>query len=283
MRISPSASLKFDDCPRSYQFQYIEGYRQEITNSNLIFGTTMHACIEEYLKELTLTGREIDIMEVFDEKWTDVRNTMSVSYNATMGYDDLKDTGLSLCSQFPEAWKKSGLIVLLEQSGKPCLELKVVVEVQGITLSMKLDALCMNMDGEIVVIDFKTPATATGYELARASDQLTAYQIGCEQIAESLGIEEVHSVGFFELVKKKVSKTGRGKGPVIEPPLLIPAKSEQEKGEYIHKLQWMRDDIDRGRFPKRSRMSYNSPCSMCDYRGLCQDGNVAGLSKREKK
>jgi len=280
MRISPSASLKFDDCPHAYKLQYVDGYQSEVTSSNLIFGTTIHSCIEEYLNELTLTGHQADMMEIFDEKWEDARQGQSISYGANMDGDDLKNTGMELCKQFPEAWRESGLMVLVDESGKPMLECKVVIDKGAITLSMKLDALCMNAEGEIIVIDFKTPSSPSTLAMALASDQLTAYQIGVESMAKKLGIEKVHKLGFFELIKSKVP-VKRGRGPYIAPLELIHSKSVRQKNEYLEKLLWMKEDVERGRFPKRSRMSYNSPCSMCDMKTLCNKGDDTGLVKRE--
>jgi len=283
MRISPSASLKFDDCPHAYKLQYVDGYRSEAASCNLVFGTVMHSTIEEYLIELTKSGKESDMMAIFDEKWTDARSSQTIEYGANMDGDAMKDIGIELCNQFPEAWRNSGLMVLIDDDGKPLLELKLVVKKGAITLSMKLDALCMNSDGEIVVIDFKTPSSPSTRSMAIASDQLTAYQIGVESIAKKLGIHKVHKLGFMELIKNKVSTTGRGRGPYIVPLELVNTRSVKQKNEYLQKLYWMAEDVERGRMPRRARMGHNSPCKLCDVATLCQSGNDIGLVKSEYK
>jgi len=278
MRISPSASQKFDDCPYAYKLQYIDNYKSEVESANLVFGTVMHSCIEEYLIELTKTGVESDMMATFDEKWTLARDTRAIAYSATMDGDDLKDIGLELCNQFPSYWRDTGLMVLVDDDGKPMLEMKLVVKKGAITLSMKLDALCMNSEGEVVVIDFKTPSAPSSLAMAIASDQLTAYQIGVESIAKKLGIHKVHKLGFMELVKAKIPKKS-GRGPYIAPLELASTRTVKQKNEYLQKLYWMAEDIERERLPKRPRMAYNSPCKMCDMAGLCQSGSDVGLVK----
>jgi len=282
MRISPSASLKFDDCPYAYKLQYIDGYRSDVVSCNLVFGTVMHSTVEEYLIVLTRTGIEPEMMTIFDEKWTDARSSQTIEYGANMDGDALKDIGLELCNQFPEAWRNTGLMVLIDDDGKPLLESKLIVKKGAITLSMKLDALCMNSDGEIVVLDFKTPRSPSTKSMAIASDQLTAYQIGVESIAKKLGIHKVHKLGFMELIKNKVG-TPRGRGPYIAPLELVNTRSVKQKNEYLQKLYWMAEDVERGRLPRQARMAHNSPCKLCDLANLCQSGNDIGLVKSEYK
>lgn len=281
--IRPSAALKFDDCPRGYEYQYQEGWRNEVISSNLVFGTTIHKCIEEHLKA-QVKGQNIDLVELFEDLWEQARSSQAIAYNATMDATDLNMTGQELMSQFPEAWEKTGLMPLIDGDGI-AVEKRIMVEYGKFILSLQPDIICMTPKGEVAVVDFKTPATASSIEFARESDQLTAYQIGANAIAQELGFEKVSKLGFMELIKKKVPKTSRGKGPYIAELELVDARSDDVVRDYIKKLSWMAEDIERKRFPKRAKMAYNSPCTMCDYQQLCLDKVHVGLiqSKKEKQ
>ncbi|MEA3410077.1 MAG: PD-(D/E)XK nuclease family protein [Pseudomonadota bacterium] len=70
-------------------------------------------------------------------------------------------------------------------------------------------------------------------------------------------------------------------GPEFRAPVLTGGRSEAERSEFRRKVIWIARDIADGRFPRRSRMAHNTPCAMCDFRGLCHDGSMEGLVERE--
>ena len=45
MKLTPSAILKYLDCPRAYYHQYVERLRPQVQSSNLHFGTCVHTAI----------------------------------------------------------------------------------------------------------------------------------------------------------------------------------------------------------------------------------------------
>jgi hypothetical protein len=137
----------------------------------------------------------------------------------------------------------------------------------------------MDNEGGVIPLDLKTSAIAYGEEFLLSSDQLTDYQLLTEGNSDQLGLDEsgVKSVGFFEGIKRKVPKTNRGKGPEFLQPLIGPKRSAERLAERKQKLIWMGEDIRRGRFPKRPRMAYNTPCAMCEFSKFCLKGSKEGL------
>ena len=273
----PSGVLKFEDCPRAFYYQYVEGIRSVGVSSNLVFGTAVHTAVTGYLD-----GSVSDPATKFREEWAAGIEKAEVHYTSRFGPDDLEATGASLCDQFPEAWQDTGLVPLVDAQG-PVIERRFKAEVApAVYLSGQLDIAAMNCDGDVHLVDVKTPASVP--DVMWQSDQLTGYQSLIEDHKQELGIESVTKVGFMNLLKRKVS-TGksRSKGPEIQPIEFIPARKAEDVLEYKQKIRWMDEDIAKGRFPRRGRMAHNTPCGMCDYAGLCLRGDWEGLEQPQQK
>jgi hypothetical protein len=274
--IRPSQIVKGDECMWAMYLQYIAGIKTRARSANLVFGTIVHEAVTKYLVSL-FAGLNFDPEKHFLFKWQEAMETLEIAYNASFGPEDLKATGERLCGDFPKAWDESGLVPLIDDEG-PVLERTLKVEIlPGIVLTGTPDIVAMNCEAEIVVPDFKTPASASPEEFFLISDQLTAYQILVEASKIKFGIERVDGLGYMELLKKKVPKTSRGEGPKVLPPAYGPRRSDQAIQAFIQKVGWIAEDINRGRFPKRPRMAYNTPCSLCSFQGMCLKGDTEGL------
>lgn len=279
--IRPSGMLKYESCPAAYKKQYIDGWRTDMENSNLIFGTTVHSVCNEHLHAL-VEGKELDTEDRFVQLWEEARASNPISYNSTMDGDDLQATGAALCAQFPKAWADTGLSPAFDEDG-PLLERRFEVSLgHGVRLSCQPDVVAMNGIGELVIPDFKTPASPSSEDFTFQSDQLTLYQVAVEANYSEDEMPRVGWLGFLELLKKKIPKTSRGAGPVVAPMVLSPARTKDEQKEVVQKVLWMADDIRRGRFPKRPGMAWNTPCDMCDFRRMCMsmDRDTTGLCKK---
>lgn len=273
----PSELLTYEDCPAKYCYQYKMGIRTRATSANLVYGSSFHAVPEAYLKD----GNK-DCAGVFKAYWDKMVGELEVDYSTTWDPDELLAAGLDIAQKFPAFWESSGFVPLLDIHG-PVVERRFQAQIApGISLSTRLDIAVITSDAEIVLLDWKTPASVTDCN-EWLSDQLTCQQIVFEANGERVGIERIDGIGFANAVKRKVSKTGRGRGPEFAPVEIMPARSEAECREYVQKVIWIDEDIQRGRFPRRGRMAHNTPCGMCDYRRLCFEGDWAGLVKPDDK
>lgn len=202
-----------------------------------------------------------------------------MDYSSLWGPDDLRETGLRLAELFPSQWQATGLAPLVDEQG-PIVERRFRVEIEpGLVLTGQPDVVAMDEEGGVIPLDVKTSAQPYEEEFLIASEQLTDYQILVEGNGEQLGLAEdgIDSVGFFEGIKRKVPKTSRGKGPEFLQPLIGPKRSAERVAERKQKLIWMAEDMRRGRYPKRPRMAYNSPCGLCEFRNYCLKGDKSGL------
>ncbi len=168
---------------------------------------------------------------------------------------------------------------LLDEEGKPVLETRLEAMLSPtVKLSGTLDLLGLTLEGEVVVLDFKTASSPAPESFAKMSDQLGLYQILVDVNAAALGINQVDRLGFMELIKRKVPNgKGRGKGPEVMPPVLAP---QSDVTEFVRKARWVAANIEAGYFFPNPRMAWNSPCGLCDYKRLCYDGTTEGLIQK---
>lgn len=274
--IRPSFITKFDECPAAADLQYNQKISSNTESANLVFGTAVHDAIGKYVIAQA-SGLTFDPVAQFVLNWDEAVQSKEITYNSTFKADDLKSTGEILCRDFPSVWLQTGLMPLIDEQGL-VVERKLTYEIlPNVFLTGTPDVVAMNADGEILVIDFKTPANTSPDLFFEVSDQLTAYQILVEK-NPGLGAPEVTRVGFMELLKKKVPTSSRGTGPVVTHPLTSKGRRTQEQIEaFTRKVEWIVDDMRKERYPQRPRMAYNTPCGMCCYRAYCHEGDTEGL------
>ena len=278
MKISPSGKEKYDNCPYAYYLHYKEGIRQEHESATLIFGGIVHEVIAEYLlaKHADIS---YDTEKMFNDKWSTATETKIIEYTSeNFTAEDAPLVGERLCGDFPQAWEDSKLEVVVDDKG-PVIERHYEIQIDsGVIHHGYIDLMAKDEAANVCVIDNKTPAQPTPDWFAKEAAQLKSYQLMIEQGTDQY-IEKINKLGFFELIKRKVPiKKGASKGPEIMPPVLVDAHSADTLREHKQNILWVVDDIKRGRFPKRSRMAYNTPCGLCEFQGYCYEGNKDGLT-----
>lgn len=102
IRLSHSASSRYQECPRSYKYHYIQNYRPTVQSSPLLFGTAIDKAGEHY----ALTRDFHETLKVFADSWqvqnlsgidTDLRFLLNFTYS---------DRDLDLDLLKPEDWQE---------------------------------------------------------------------------------------------------------------------------------------------------------------------------------
>jgi len=281
--VSASMMHSWQNCPRSFYYHYILHLRQEVTAANLPFGHCIHTASTGYIVA-KFKGIPFDRAQVFRDAWDEANKKEIIEFSSIWDKDALGATGEFLLDLFADQWDQLNLIPLIDAKGEPLVEqsLRAVLP-NGIELYGIQDFAGMDIDTNVVVVDIKSASSEAAEGFVSVSDQLTHYQILNEANKDSLGIEQVDKIAFFEMIKRKVPKTnGKGKGPKIAGIEWVNRRSDRELVEFFDKIEWMMDDINRGRFPKTPRMAWNTPCGMCNFKELCHNNDMSGLVVQRK-
>jgi hypothetical protein len=277
MRIYPTHVAAYDRCRRQYWYAYVLRVRSAIDNANLIFGRTVHEVIATFVRAHA-AGTAYDAVPAFEHAWQTATREREINYSAAWSGEALLATGRRLVELFVELWPTLNLRPLVDEQGEPLIERKLVMPIAPpLELGGILDFAGLNDAGEIVVIDFKTPAKEVDRDFPLVDDQTLAQQMLVEHHAELLGIEHVDRTGFMDLVKRKMPTRKDAAGPTVERPVLVPRRSEEHMREFRQKLVWMADAIGRGIFPRDPGAAYETPCALCDFKRLCYFDDATDL------
>jgi len=270
--LSASTIAKADNCRYQLFLDKVEKIKVAVRSANLAFGSCIDQAVREYLNATALGERLPDPERRFEELWEQARQKEELSYASTVTPEAFTKIGTELMKQFPEAWGKTGYRVALDADGNPLLDLKLEVDLgNGVYLRGVIDLVVYTSDDRLVVIDVKTSSTPHTELYTMRSDQLTSYQTMMVTHAKRLGVPSPQALGFLDLLKYKAS-------PRIESPVVVPLRTQTEIRTFIQKCYWIADDMRRGRYPKTSRVAFNTPCtSMCDYAQYCVYGDTEGL------
>lgn len=267
-----------DRCAYSAHLQYGLNLVPKVKSATMEFGTAIHKPCTDYIQS-QLTGAVIDLRSEFLKSWYGAAKH-PLRYSQTASFEKFKATGLKLVEDFPEKWDMTGLVPLVI-NGKPAVELTLFADIgEDIVLQCTVDTACLHIPtGMCAATDLKTCAAAHSEQFGATSDQLTHQQICL--LANGV---EVQKIGFMDLIKrtvKPVKRLSRSKKPQLQPEVMMPqhysARSAEEVNRYIDKCKWLAESIRANRYPRRSSINFDSPCSDCDYFAACNKNDFSGL------
>lgn len=279
--LSHSSSTLMEKCGAAYAYRYRDRLDSVTSSVNLGFGLAFDQAVSAFVIA-DLYGLSVDVNAVFVNAYKEWAATRVVDFSTRWkGHDDILATGELLLSRFVDWWKASGYKVMLDLQGMPLVQRELRVRLpRNVIYTSILDLVVMTPDGEVVILDVKTPSQDSTELFALNSGQLTGQQLVLDAHKESLGIASIDKVGFLNAVKRPVPQKKDAEGPVVAPVHLVPARTPEQVEEYVQSRLWIADDIRRKRFAKRSLDSYCTPCTMCDYHLLCSKQIRDGLHVR---
>lgn len=279
--LSHSSSTLMEKCPAAYAYRYRDRLQSQAESVNLGFGKAFDEAVSAFLVG-DVYGHDVDVVSAFTDTYTAWASQCVVEMSTRWkGQDAIIETGQLLIARFVEWWKESGFSVMLDPEGKPIIQRELRVRLpRNVVYTAILDLMVMTPEGQVGIVDVKTPSADCPEGFAIASGQLTGQQLVVEAHAEELGIERVEKLGFLNAIKRPVPTSKRGEGPTIAPVQLVDARTPVQIEEYIQSRLWVADDIRRKRFAKRSLDAYNSPCTLCEFKNFCLSGVRDGLIVR---
>lgn len=209
-RISFSKMTKYQKCPKEFYWHYVEGWRTDPNNFNLIFGTMVHEGLAKMSNGVPL-----------DEAVAGLH-----AYNLTPYKNHvwmLSTSSRILKLMHPHVVSKDALLVEKElKSGR----------LVGI-----IDLYFKHPDGKLQLMDWKTSADKYRPHTYRLSSQLTMYQLllednGYQVDGLSFGIMTKTPYPEYQLLPKTVEK-----------------RSPEAVRDFRKKVEWITERIDENYFP----------------------------------
>lgn len=271
IRLRSSLIAAWDDCRHRVQYEYILKVQSLAIAANLAFGQCVDIATREYLRSLTLGTALPDPVKTFRSLWAEQTSQSILVFTATQSPEIFERMGIDLLSDLAESWDATGYEVALDAAGTPLLDVSLSYYLGrfmdiDVFLDGTIDVIVYTDESDLAVVDVKSAAAMHTSLYTLRSDQLTSYQVLVQGNRRKLGLPPLRRLGFWDFLKRRASAR-------IEQPLLVPLRSPQELLAFRDKCYWLAEDIKRGRFPKASRMQFNTPCEMCAYAQHCVYGD----------
>lgn len=276
VNLSPTAVIAYENCSQGYKYRYVDRTDTEGTPANLVFGDAIHTVVENVVRAQMNGDKGYSGRAAWDSLWkSKLDDTPDIVFGKQMDAEDLRACGELLIKRFETAWPNMGLRPMRLDDGTLMMEKYITVPLGDNTfLRGKADMLAYDRNGGLVVVDWKTAASAHVPMYASLSDQLAAYVVMVEGSTD-IPVTTVDRVGFVDFLKRKVPKANTvdncpdDKGPRVVNPCIVDRPTDEALDLFRAKCLTIADDIRRGRFFRQPGHSYNSPCAMCDYSKKC--------------
>ena len=250
--LSYSAISTYQRCPLKFFFSYVAQLEPAFKSSSLIFGSAIHAAIEEHFVRL-MEGRSApivnDLLEVFDRTWNS-ESTIPIRFGKSETADSLRDLAGRMLNAFAdsELSKLDGELLGVEETFRgPIAE-------DCPDLLGRIDLLAQARYA-LRIIDFKTSRSAwNDANIQDAATQQLLYSELTRPLAEAL--ELPIEVNWVVLTKTK--------SPTVTRHELKPDRKQTIRAKAMVRAVW--HSIQGGHFyPNPSTAN----CLSCPYRTAC--------------
>ena len=249
--ISASRLNLWARCPLAFRFRYIDGIKTP-TNANQFLGQVVYAALETYYRHCQIGSIPIDEdVETFtDAAWQQLTEEEPMTWESSDDVTKCRHQAIDLVRAYTNEYRSQPeKIIAMEAS----LEAPFVHPTTGEDLGLPLFGvvdLVLDTASSVLLIDFKTSATATLIEQSHAV-QLTLYSL----LMQGNGYDHVETE-IRQLVKTKTPKIRAYR---------FGQRTEDHIRQFFDLCREYLDTVDRGVFNPRPCWS----CNLCDYRGLC--------------
>lgn len=269
--LSHSRKTTMQRCGRLYRYTYVDRLASSLGSATLGYGKAVHSAASAALTSQSLIGVVGDPIAIFDLEWQRFVRENAVKYSAHFDEDSMAATGRLVLERFKDDWEQRGWEPVVDTEGMPVIERELKVRLPGnIVFTIIVDALVRTREGQVLVLDFKTPAKVSNVEFTDLSDQLLGYQVVCDAHKALLGINQVDGGVFYEMTKVTIPKTSRGAGPRIHISDIVPRRSQEDINDWIRETQFVAQDIRQQRFTRRTLDAWNTSCALCDFNKICR-------------
>lgn len=286
-RISYSQYSLWANCPLSWKLRYVDGHKLDDNSINLIFGTSMHEIIQEWLDVLynksEVMARTMYLNDKFKEKFTNLfKEHITLNEDGTKTFLSDKQTlvtyyeqGCQILSYIQQNYKK---IFPTQDTQLHSIEYELNAEVKpGVVYIGYIDIVTYNtVTGKYVLYDLKT--SRTGWDSKTKSDPIKLGQLLLYKtfFAEQMQISEDDISVEFVILKRVLFEGASFPIPRVskfEPANKTP--SMKKNWDRFQKFVHTAFDDEGKYIPKQTANATKESCRWCVYRDrkdLCEFG-----------
>ncbi len=253
--LSWSQAQRYQMCPLSYAFQYVDQADPEFTPSALVFGGAFHSAVSMH-NEAQLEGVETpavnQLMELFRDDMEPV--TAPIKFNKTEDMESLMDLGRRMLVAFFESdlSKPEGTVVMIEDSVAGSIDDELP------DISGKVDLVTLTAEGTVIT-DYKT--TRSSWSETKPEEQAGQLRLYGELLKGRFDSEiGVAKLQFITISKAKTPKVAKH---VVE-------MDDQKLEATRDQLREVWKGIAAGVFPARPGWQ----CKTCPFQGQCDSAAV---------
>lgn len=244
MRLSYSALSAFNQCPKKYQWQYVERIKVPPTPDQF-FGILIHEIMEEMLKNDPVIPSLTKVIEIYNSRWN------PKVFKGEISEKEFYNTGLEIIKNFHQS-HTPGLSTILST------EKFFEIYWEGHKIVGKIDRVDRHPTGEIEIIDYKTNKKLPSEDGFSYDLQLPLYHWAAKTIWND--VDKVKLTLYFLRHNKKIT----------------PEKIRNLNDLQLHILSTVKK-IDKSDFnPTPSVL-----CGWCEYLDRCPEGQDY-LAKKQK-
>ncbi len=239
------------NCPRKYQYEYIEEVPAEATPASLLLGSAIHEAVEGFMDSLKqaapLTGEEVSGIfhrAVNDSVALAEEQSTPVEYSSG-GVAELLAKGDAMLAEFLAKVDRSVKVVGTEVAFE--FELEPGRRFRGF-----IDLVLRQADGRLMVVDLKTSSTTYGQDRIEFDLQPTLYIAAAEWVFDAQGRVDFE---YWLLTKTK--------SPQFK---IIPVhRVAHDRVELVETARDIEAAIAAGIFPRQRGYG----CFSCQFRKRC--------------
>lgn len=249
--LSASSISDYLECSLSYKFRRVDQIEFEHTSDSLLFGSTIHKCIEEYY-QAKMKNHIIPLetlLKRFEEQWKEMLDLETkVIFKEGKDAETCLQEGKALLTVFHQELPQDSMKVI-------GTETPFSIQIPGLPIPIIgcMDLLLQDSSGNIVIVDHKTSSKAFSQDDVDNSMQLTIYHMA----AKHYGYSDTEILLRYDaLIKTKKPKFDQ----------YYTSRTEEDEQRLVKKIQHVWDAIEKEVFIPNDG---GWKCGYCSFRNHC--------------